>query len=265
MSSVSSEPFRWVVRAGFVARGITYTVIAALALALVVGIGVPASSASPQGALALIVSAPLGQVAVGLIAAGLLAYAIWKLALAARGRGPEGGGGHSVGDRLANLGGGLIYVVFFAVAVAVLTGSTGNGAGQTQRTAGELFSLPAGEVVCAIAALALIGVSLYQAYDAVCGHFADDNKIEQMSLDGWRIFMLVGRIGILARALIYLLVGYFLFRATIELHARTAVGVDGALSRLHRQPFGSWLLALVAAGLLAFAAFSMLEARYRRL
>jgi hypothetical protein len=34
---------------------------------------------------------------------------------------------------------------------------------------------------------------------------------------------------------------------------------------LHHQPFGPWALGFVAAGLLTFAAFSVLEARYRRL
>ena len=33
----------------------------------------------------------------------------------------------------------------------------------------------------------------------------------------------------------------------------------------HRQPFGEWLLALVAVGLITFALFSFMEARYRRL
>ena len=256
---------QWLVRAGFVARAITYAVIAALALALALGIGIRPASANPQGALALIVGAPLGRLAVGVMSAALLAYALWKLALALRGRGPEGGGGPAAWDRLTNLGGGLVYVVFFGVSVAVLTGSAGNGAAQPQHAAAQVLGLPAGEVLCAIAAIALLAVSLYQGYDAVRGRFAEDNKIEQMSLSRWRVFMLIGRIGMFARAAIFGLVGYCLLRAAIELHARTAVGVDGALARVQQEPFGSGLLALVALGLLTFAAFSVLEARYRRL
>jgi hypothetical protein len=42
------------------------------------------------------------------------------------------------------------------------------------------------------------------------------------------------------------------------------VGVNGALERLQHQPLGQWLLGGVAAGLLTFAVFSLLEARYRR-
>ena len=265
VSGRGQEHFGWLVRAGFVARALTYTVIAVLALALALGIGIHPASASPQGALSLILSAPLGQVALGLIAVALLAYALWKLALALRGRGHEGGGGHSVKDRLSCLGGGLVYLAFFAVAVSVLVGGTGNGSAQPRQTTAQLLSLPAGEVLCAIAAVALVAVSLYQAYDAICGQFANDNKVEQMSATCHRVFMIIGRIGLMARALIFTMIGYFLFRAAIALHARTAVGVNGALDQVHRQPFGGWLLALVALGLLTFAAFSLLEARYRRL
>ena len=42
-------------------------------------------------------------------------------------------------------------------------------------------------------------------------------------------------------------------------------GLDCALARIHAQPLGPVLLALVAAGLIVFAAFSLAETRYRKL
>jgi hypothetical protein len=78
-------------------------------------------------------------------------------------------------------------------------------------------------------------------------------------------FMLAGRIGLIVRALAFALVAYFLLKAAAELKAGNVVGLDGALVRMHRQPLGSLLLGFVAAGLLTFAGFSLLEARYRRL
>ena len=63
----------------------------------------------------------------------------------------------------------------------------------------------------------------------------------------------------------FALVGYFLLKTAIDYDPREAVGLDGALARVHRQPLGSWLLALAAAGLLVFAVYSLFEARYRRL
>ena len=63
----------------------------------------------------------------------------------------------------------------------------------------------------------------------------------------------------------FVLVGYFLVKTAIDFNPHDAVGLDGALARVHHQPFGPWLLGLVAAGLLVFAAYSLFEARYRRL
>jgi hypothetical protein len=260
-----SKPLQWLVRAGFVTRAATYAVIAGLTLAIALGIGTRPAAPNPQGALSVINSGPLGRLALGIISVALLAYAVWKLAQTIRGRGPEGGGGSSIKDRLANLGGGLVYLAFFGVAIAVLSGSAGNGSKQPRQTASQLLGIPGGEVLLGIAGVALLAVSIYQAYDAISGRFANDNKLGNMRVARRRTFMLLGRVGILARAIIFSLVAYFLLRAAIELHARVAVGVDGALARVHHEPFGSWMLALVAAGLFTFSAFSLLEARYRRL
>ncbi len=71
--------------------------------------------------------------------------------------------------------------------------------------------------------------------------------------------------GLIARAAVFALIGYFLIRTAIEFDASKAIGVDGALAEVHHQPRGPWLLGLVAAGLLTFAVFSVLEGRYRRL
>ena len=79
------------------------------------------------------------------------------------------------------------------------------------------------------------------------------------------MFMAVGRVGLIARSVVFGLAGYFLLQAAISYDPRDAVGLDGVLARVHREPFGTVLLALVAAGLLVFAAYSLFEARYRRL
>jgi len=111
----------------------------------------------------------------------------------------------------------------------------------------------------------LIGISLYQLYDALMGGFADESKTAQMSPREWRLFMALGHVGLTARALVFGLVGYFLVRTAIDFNASSAVGLDGALERLRHQVIGPWILGLAAAGLLTFAGFSLFEARYRRL
>jgi hypothetical protein len=80
-----------------------------------------------------------------------------------------------------------------------------------------------------------------------------------------RLYMRLGRVGLTARGAVFALVGYFLIRTALTFKANSGVGVNGALAKLQHQPFGPWLLGLVAAGLLIFAVHSFFEARYRRL
>lgn len=260
-----SRPSQWLIRAGFVARGVTYGVVGALALALAAGAGTAGATANQQGALELIASSWPGRVAMVVIAAGLLAYALWKLTQGVFGAGPEGGGGTGLKDRVANVSGGVVYTGFFLVAVRVLAGSGGSSAGKPEHAAAGVLGWPGGQVLVGAAGAILLAVSIYQLYEAVSGKFAQESKTGRMGTDERRLFTVLGRIGLTARAVVFALIGYFVLRAAIDYNPKNAVGLGGALARVHHQPAGPWLLAIVAVGLLVFAAFSLVEARYRRL
>ncbi len=258
-----SRAFCWSVRAGFVTRGVTYGVIGGVAVALALGAGSGGTSPNQQGALALIAQAPLGRIVIAVAAVGLLAYSLWKLGLGVMGRGPEGGGGKSFKDRVANLSAGAVYVAFFALSVEVLVGAAGRQAGERGEASGVL-GWPGGQVVVFVAGAVLVGVSLFQCYEAVRGQFVGDNKSHEMSRHEERVFVVLGRIGLIARAGVFTLVGYFLCRTAIDFKT-TGIGLDGALAQVQGEPFGNVILALVAAGLEMFALFSFFEARYQRL
>jgi len=64
---------------------------------------------------------------------------------------------------------------------------------------------------------------------------------------------------------VYGLVGIFLIVAAVQYDPGQAVGLDGALAKLAHASYGPFLLAVVAAGLIAFGAYSLSDARYRRI
>ena len=53
--------------------------------------------------------------------------------------------------------------------------------------------------------------------------------------------------------------------AAIESSPRQARGLGGALAALAEQPYGPFLLAAVAFGLLSYGLFAVAQARYRRI
>ena len=79
-----------------------------------------------------------------------------------------------------------------------------------------------------------------------------------------RSFTALGVVGHLSRMVVFVLVGYFLIRAALDHDADKAVSLDGALTAVGQASYGPTLLGLVAAGLIAFAAYSVADARYRR-
>ena len=61
-----------------------------------------------------------------------------------------------------------------------------------------------------------------------------------------------------------MLIGYFLIRAAIDYKPDEAVGLDGSLAALADASYGPFLLGIVAAGLIGFAGYSIVDARYRK-
>jgi hypothetical protein len=78
---------------------------------------------------------------------------------------------------------------------------------------------------------------------------------------GWAIA--VGVAGHAARAVVFGLIGAFLVKAAVQYDPQEAIGIDGALRKLVQQPYGEPLLGVVAAGLLAYAVYCLVQARYR--
>jgi hypothetical protein len=257
---VNSRLFALLSRAGFVARGLVYGIIGVLALDLALGRG--GKITNQQGALRTVEQHSFGHLLLAILAVGLGSYSLWRLFRAVLGHGPEGADKGL--DRLGALGSGIAYAVLCAVAVQILVGSSGQS-GNAKKTANDVFGWPAGRWLVAIAGLVMLGVGLYQLFRGVSQKFLDDSNTEKMAAPVKKWFTIIGTVGHVARALVFGLVGIFLVKASVDYKANEAVGVDGALAKLYDGAYGSWLLGAVAAGLIAFAVFSIMEARYRRI
>jgi hypothetical protein len=254
-----TREFEALARAGLVARGVVYAIIGVLALKLALGDGGKATN--QQGALRTIADRPFGKTLLVLVAIGLAGYALWRLFRAALGHGPEQ---HDSGsDRVAALASGIAYAILCVTAVKILVGAS-TGSGTPKKATGGVLDWTGGPLLVGIAGAVLIGVAGYQAYKGIKKKFLEDSKVEKMSHNVRRAFTALGVFGHVARAVVFALIGYGLIKAAIDYDPDKAIGLDGALLKLANASYGPWLLGLVAAGLVGFAAYSVADARYRR-
>ena len=253
--------FEWLARAGLVARGAIYGIIGVLALEVAFGTG--GKTTNQKGALAEIAQQPGGKILLVLMAIGLFGYAFWRLLRAAVGHGPEETDDGK--ERLKGLDSGIAYASLFITCLSILFGSSGSGgSGSPDKATGGVLGWPGGQFIVAIAGLVLIGVGLYQGYEGVKKKFLEKSKTEEMSEKTEKVFTALGVAGHLARMVVFALIGYFLMKAAIDFDPKKAVSVDGALAALAKASYGPVLLGIVAAGMVAFGAYSVADARYRR-
>jgi fumarate reductase subunit D len=257
-----TSAFEVLARAGFVARGVVYGIIGILAIKLAIGAG--GKTTDQSGALRTIAHQPFGKVLLILVAIALAGYSLWRLFHALLGHGPERS--DSGFDRVAALGSGIVYGAICAVAVEILLGSGGgSSSGHASKATAGALGWPGGPWLVGIAGALLIGIALYQAYRGISRDFLKDAKTEKMGEATRKSYELVAVCGHLARTVVFGLVGVFVIKAAVDFNPSKAVGLDGALAKLAHRSYGPVLLGIVAAGLVAFAAYSLADARYRRI
>lgn len=256
----------WVVglaRWGHVAKGIVYVIIGVLAFQAAFGLGGQTTDSS--GALHKIGGQPFGRVLLGLVGVGLIGYALWRLVEAALDPENKGSDAKGIGQRLGYAFSGLAYGALALTAFRiVLHVRGGNGSSQQDWTA-KLLAQPMGQWLVGLVGLIVIGVGLSALAKAYTAKFREHLKIGEMSADQAAWVTRVGRVGYAARGVVLCIIGGFFLQAARQHNARKTGGLDEALDVLARQPYGPWLLGLVATGLVAYGLYAVAEARYRKI
>ena len=236
-------------RIGFAARGMMYVVIGVLAVR---------SGRTEDGAGALsTLSGGWGSWLLAIMALGFLGYGLWRLSEAAVDSENHGNGAGGLAIRAGGAASGAIHLLLAMLAGSMALGTRASGDGGTQESAAATLDLPGGELLLFVVAAALLVTGLVQLGKAVRAGFL-------RHLDGraagrpW--VKALGRAGYAARGIVFLLIGCFLLKAAVESDPGEAGGMAEALDWL-----SPGLRTAVAAGLLLFGLFSLIEARHRRI
>ena len=244
--------FETLTRIGFAARGLTYILIGWLALRA-------GRSTGPSDALGALADGGGGRLLLIVAAIGLLAYGAWRLIEAALDIEGSGDGARGAATRIGHglSGAAHLLLAFTAVDHALGTSASG-GDGESARAATSwLLDLPAGGLLVRLIAIALMAAGAYQIVEAIQLKFLKQLEPRAAS-QPWVKW--IGRLGYLARGVVFVLVGLLFWRASAADNAAAAGGTGEALASL-----SGTTQAVVAAGLFLFGLFSLVQAIYRRI
>ena len=236
-------------RLGFAARGLMYMLVAWLSLRA--GRGEDTS-----GALEYL-NGGAGKAILAAMAIGFFSYGLWRIAAAWLDSEGHGSDRKGLCIRLGGAGSGLIHFGFFYYSARLLLGERGGeGSGErAEQGAATALSLPGGQTLVILAAVALLLVGLYQLYKAVKGKFL--RHLDGRAARQWWV-QAAGRLGYASRGIVFLVVAYFMAKAGLNERPGEAGGMAEALGSLpHTVRIGT------AWGLGLFGLFSLVEARHR--
>jgi len=269
-STVRSAVFnKWVLllaRMGYAAKGVVYLIIGWLAVLLALGQGGKATDQS--GALKTISSFTFGKVLLSIVIVGLVGFALWCFIQAIYDTEGKGRDAKGIVSRIGYAAIGVSYVVLAIGAFGLVTG-TGSGGKNTTTNAqdwtGILLKQPFGQALVVIVGLVVIGLAGYLFYKAYKAPFKNRLSLTGVATRVRKFAIGLGRLGYAAIGVVMTIVGIFLIVAALQHNPGDAKGLDTALQEVARQPFGTFLLAIVALGLIAYGLYSFVEARYRRI
>ena len=251
---------RVMARLGYVAKGVVYATIGLLAMLETLGMG--GKTASPDGAMQSIGSQPFGGLLLVLLSVGLFGYAAWKVVQGVMDPDDRGTDAHGVVRRVCYVGSGAIHGLLAYTAAQSVFGAE-DSSEDAMAASAMAYQPPVGRILVAVVAVAVIAVGLYQLYAAYKAKFRGELALGRMggAKEVWTT--LLGRVGTAARALAIGAAGAFLLLAAYQSDPKETRGLGGALETIQQQPLGSYMLGVVAVGLILYGLFMFLVARYR--
>jgi hypothetical protein len=248
-------------RGGYAARGVLYLIIGIFALLAAHDSTKPKDS---HGSLEALLAQPFGYFLVGLVVAGLLAFAAWRVLQATRDVDHHGKDFKGLIIRAGLLAGGLVNgaLAIFALGLLVKIKSSGNSAGQTKDWLAHLLSWEHSNLLVYLIALIPLGVGIAHIFK---GWKASFEKYFEAGEDVMRYVRPVSRFGLIARGVVFIEIALLLAVSGSAYQAVDPPGMKEALDALQHLPAGWLALIVMALGLIAFSVYSFSEAFWRKI
>jgi len=251
-------------RLGYVVRGALYAVMGFLALRI--ALSQPGGKATDlSGSLVWLIGNPFGKVVLVVTIIGLIAYSIWGFVRAIydplhRGRDAKG-----IAARIGFITSAFSYAAIAFFALQILAGQGSASTDSTQKAASTLLTNPAGGALTVALGVISLVIGIGQFIEAYRAIFKNDLKSAEMTPSERDIAVGLGRFGMAARGVTFLVIGFFLVQAGIHHAPDKATGFGGAFLFLLSQPYGHLLVGIIALGFVALGLHSFACARWVKL
>jgi hypothetical protein len=262
--AAGSPLLRLLERLGYATRGALYTAMGFLALGTALRVG-GGQATDLSGSLLFLIANPYGKFVLITMAVGLAAYSVWGFIRAIYDPLHRGSDASGYMARLGFVTSALSYAAIVILALQILAGSGGSSGDGTQKTIASILNHPGGGPLTIVVGLIAIGVGFGQFLEAYRADFARDLKGAEMSESERTFVIRLGRFGMFARGVTFLVIGWFIVQAGLHHDPGQVQGFGGAFVFLLGQPFGRVLLGIVALGFVALGLHSFACARWIRL
>jgi Domain of Unknown Function (DUF1206) len=245
-------------RIGLAARGFVYLVIGWLAIKI--ARGHRAQEANQRGALADIARHSFGMALLWVLGFGFAAYALWRFSEAAFGTAADG---KKTGARLKSLARGAIYAGLCVSTFLFIAGTHRQNQSKQQATlTARVLRHSFGQWLVGLAGVVVLIVGLGMIANGLRRKFEKNLKMHELHGTTRTVVVYAGMIGTIARGIVFAIAGALVIDAAVTFDPKKSKGLDGALRTLAGQPYGPWLLGLVAAGLIVFGLYGFALARW---
>ena len=254
-SAQRSDGFRRTARAGFVVVGLVHIIIGAIAVSIATGGG---GDADQDGAMEVIRATPVGGLLLGVVAAALIALAVWEVAGGLLSASDDDA--RRWGTRLKMMGIAAAYLVIAGLALVFAFGGSIESE-QTMRTlSAVVLAIPGGTVLLIVVGLSVAGVGVGFFVIGLTRGFQKTMDVPDCPSHFWIVAL--GAVGYLAKGIAIAVTGALFVVAAWTQDPDRASGLDGALRSITDLPFGEPLLWLVGVGLAIYGVFSIVRARF---
>jgi hypothetical protein len=263
----------WLARVGFVAKGLLYGTVGTLAACA--GLGNGGETTDTRGAMGQLVTLPFGELVLFGIAVGLVGYGVWRIVEGFADPDNRGSDAKGLTLRASFVVRGLLHLLLawsaakfaldmpssFSIGPGVPGGSASSG--ESEQATAYALSFPAGEWIVMAIAACIGGFGAWQVIRAFRAKLNRNVSKGEIAQEGGAWLIVVSRIGIAARGLVFMAIAWLLGKAGLQNDASQSGGVDQGLdvfANLGRIP-----LIAIGAGLVAYGVYQLLSARYRRI